>query len=74
MTPNDIEILLHCYSCAAPHPRKSAPSVIDSFENFVANGMLVQDLEYSADGDIYRTTDKGAAHVLNLCNTPMPEQ
>lgn len=74
MTPNDIEILIHCYSCAAPHPRKDAPAVEESFKRFVEDGLIIQDFEYSKDGDIYRTTDRGAAHVINLCSTPLPEQ
>lgn len=67
MTPNAIEILIHCHVSPTPHPRKSAPAVADELRSLEANG-LIEPLEAGA----YRTTARGAAHIEQLCQTPWP--
>lgn len=65
MTPNDIEILIHCYVSPVEHPRYEHNKKV--FESFIANGLIAD----RGDG-IYMTTDKGAAHVEQLCSIPFP--
>ena len=71
MTPNAIEILLHCHVCPLPHPLREAPAVASEIQSFLANGMI-EDEPGSPGG--YRTTDRGRLHVQQLCNTPWPKQ
>jgi hypothetical protein len=71
MTPNGIEILIHCYVSGTPHPRREAPAVKEQLENFEREGLITQ-LPGIDTG--YMTTDKGKAHVLQLCNTPLPRK
>lgn len=68
MTPNDIEILIHCYVTTTPHPRRDAPAVLEAFKMMAKNGLLVY------EGDRYVTTDRGRAHIAQLCQTPWPTQ
>ena len=70
MTPNDIEVLIHCYVSAAPHPRGEAPAVQEAYRDLRANGLIEQDVQLSH----YHTTDRGEAHVKLLCATPWPTQ
>ena len=68
-TPCNIEILLHCYCCPTRHPRHDAPSVAEAYQMYVDAGCIER---HGVDGDVYRTTDKGNAWVLALCNVRMP--
>ena len=65
MTPNDIEILIHCYVSPSIHPRYESNKTV--FGGFIADGLIVD----KGDG-IYQTTEKGACHVEQLCNLPLP--
>ena len=67
MTPNDIEILIHCHVSPTPHPRRDAGAVDGALKSFVCQGLIEQ-----RGSDIYYTTDKGAAHVAQLCSVPIP--
>ncbi len=67
MTPNDIEILLHCHTTPGVHPRIDAPYVRSAIDMFVSNGIIEQ-----REGDGYSTTSKGRALVEVLCSTPFP--
>ena len=69
MTPNDIEILIHCHTSSADHPRKGAPAVVLAFRGLEKNGLI----EW-CDRECYHTTDRGVAHVQVLCSTPWPEK
>jgi len=71
MTPNAIEILLHCHVCQLPHPRRDAPAVANEIQSFLANG-LIEDDPRSPGG--YRTTERGRLHVQQLCCMPWPKQ
>lgn len=66
MTPNAIEILIHCHVCPLPHPRKDAPAVRDELQSLRTNGLIEE-----SDGG-YQTTERGRAHIEQLCNTPWP--
>ena len=68
MTPNDIEILIHCHVSPAKHPRFDANRAV--FDSLVVNGLL----ERLIPSDDYVTTPKGAAHVGQLCALPWPHE
>jgi predicted transcriptional regulator len=69
MTPNAIEILLHCHVCSLPHPRRDAPAVWNELQSFLANGLIEE--EPGSPGG-YGTTLRGRLHVQQLCNTAWP--
>lgn len=68
MTPNDIEVLLHCHVCPNPHPRKGAPAVDEAIDMLLRRGMIT----HSVGGEYYTTTEGGRMLVDALCNTPFP--
>jgi len=65
MTPNDIEILIHCYVSPVKHPRYD--NIKDILESFVVDGLVVD-----KGNGIFHTTEKGAAHIRQLCSLPIP--
>lgn len=67
MTPSDIEVLLHIHVCPEPHPRESAPAVDAGITRLLGTGLI----EPLAVGK-YHTTDRGAAHIRQLCQLPFP--
>jgi len=69
MTPNDIEVLLHCYYSPEPHPRVDSTAVLESLRSMKQNGLIEP-----RDTDVYHTTDRGAAHVKQLCSLAWPVQ
>jgi hypothetical protein len=69
MTPNGIEVLLHCHTSPTPHPRVEARAVRDALAMLEDDGMIV-----SAPGTTYTTTSRGAAHVKQLCRLSLPTQ
>lgn len=71
MTPNGIEILIHCHVCPLPHPRREAPAVAEELDSFQRNG-LIEPLPGNFGG--FRTTDRGRAHIEQLCRTAWPIQ
>lgn len=70
MSPNDIEVLIHCHCGVGPHEREGAPAVRAAIARFIADGII--DLTPDAKGH-YHTTARGAALMAMLCTTPMPE-
>lgn len=69
-SPNNIEILIHCYTTPTAHPRIDAPAVIEAIGEFLESGCIVP----AAGKDQYRTTPKGDAWVKLLCNVEMPRE
>lgn len=69
MTPLEIEVLLHCYTCPAPHPRIEAPEVVRTIKTFESIGIIEKTW-----GDCYHTTERGKAMVRLLCSIPFPKQ
>lgn len=67
MTPNDIDVLLHCYVSPVVHPRIEAPAVQQTIARFVEQELIVR-----VNGSVYKTTPRGEAHVQQLCNLPLP--
>jgi len=72
MTPNDIEILIHCHCCPLPHPRCDSPAVKEALISFVNEGLVYVD--DSDEVDTYRTTPRGYAHLEQLCSLELPIQ
>ena len=71
MSPSDIEVLIHYHCCPAPHPRIEASAVKEITESYLYHGLIeANQNERFKDG--YKTTDKGAAHVEQLCKLPWP--
>lgn len=66
-TPNDIEILIHCYTCPAPHPRIEAGAVQETIKRFVSDGIIEQCGE-----EFYHTTEKGKAWLESILQVPYP--
>ena len=54
MTPNDIEVLLHCHVSPRVHPRADAPAVREALRRLEDN-MLIEKREH----DYYHTTSRG---------------
>jgi len=70
MTPNDIDVLLHCHCCPGEHPRIGAPAVDGAIEMLFGEGLI----ERSGEHGCYATTEKGRAHVRQICNLPFPQR
>lgn len=68
MTANDIDVLIHYYVCASPHPRISALAVRDSVNKFVKDGILVE-----TEMDEYDVTPKGTVFVDRILDVKYPE-
>jgi hypothetical protein len=66
VTPNLIEVLLHCYVSPEPHPRIHAPAVREALD-----WLHDRDLVY-AKSDRYATTVRGEAWIEMLLATPLP--
>jgi hypothetical protein len=75
MSPNDIEVLLHCHCTLVPHPRSDAPVIIQAITYFRKVGAIeLVEMEDPTEFefDVFATTRLGAAWVQAICNTPMP--
>lgn len=70
MTPNDIEVLIHCHCIDSPHPRLSAPAVQNALADFEQRGLICQGIR----ANTYMTTAGGSLFIEMLCNTPFPTQ
>ena len=72
MTPNDIEVLLHCHVSPQPHPRNNAPAVQAAIACFMRDELIepIVDCPQREGQEIYITTAKGKALVAKLCATP----
>ncbi len=69
MTPNDIEILIHCYVSPTAHPRFEAN--VDVIGQLV-NAKLIE--RCGEEPNVYTTTERGNAHIHQLCTTSWPVQ
>lgn len=68
MTPNDIEMLIYFHCSSSAHPRIDAPACQEAVRMMLCNDLIRH------SGRTFGTTDKGAAHLAQLCATPFPEQ
>jgi hypothetical protein len=69
MTPNDIEILIHCHVSPSKHPRADAPSVKDALKCL----QMMDLIEPLGEKGAYTTTGRGKAHMKQLQCLPLPE-
>lgn len=72
LTPNDLDVLIHFCVCPAPHERQSAPAVQESIKMFVDSGLLELSCGLTRNG--YIATEKGHAHLRQLCSIQFPSQ
>ena len=70
MTPNDIEVLLHCHVSPESHPRKDAPAVAQALKMLYANDLIMPDVK--GGPGCFNTTERGQKHIQQLCELPWP--
>ncbi len=70
LTPNDLEILIHCHVSPTLHPNINAPAVRETIDRFVKDGII----ESSYEGGYYNTTEKGKAWLTIILQTPHPRE
>lgn len=72
MTPLKLQILLHYYAMATDYRDGdlSAPAVAEAVQDFLAGDMLQRG--ENSWGAAYSITERGRAHVENLCRLPFP--
>ena len=68
MTPRDIDILLRCSMNAV---RMAGPSTILALTYLFEKGLVAL---VDESNETYSTTDKGEAHIHQLCNMGLPVQ
>lgn len=66
MTPQSIEILLSCYYGPANRPMGNHQAEV--FVSLVSDGLI------ETEDDYFVTTDRGRAHIQQLCSLPYPTQ
>jgi hypothetical protein len=73
VSPNDIEVLIHCHCNPTVHPRIDAPAVIEALSKFLKLEMVeVANEGAKLEHIYYHTTEKGAKYMEMLCCTPFP--
>ena len=68
MTPSDIEVLIHCHVSPSVHPRAEAPAVTEALKKMIDTGLIEKDVVNFG----FNTTDRGKAHIKQLCNLSLP--
>jgi len=75
-SPCDIEVLLHCYYSPEIHPKKDATAVQLSYALLELRGLIepqcFMDGVDTTNLNEYTTTERGRAHVQQLCTLPLP--
>ena len=69
LTPLHIKLLLHAYSHPEPWPHNGGCS--DEYEKHLVSAGLVK---IADDGGYYDCTEKGKAHVEQICTMQFPRQ
>ena len=70
MTPNEIEILIHCHTSPCVHPRIDVLAVNHAIEMLIDMGLIIKINKQ----DCYTTTLRGKAHIQQICNLEFPKQ
>ena len=70
MTPEEIEVLIHCHLSPTTHPRISEPVVQQAIRMFEAGGIIRKDSDLKG---IYHTTTIGKDFIRILCEIPFPK-
>lgn len=66
-TPNNLDVLMHCFVTAEPHPRRDAPAVIEAFRYLRDEGLIS-----IKHGEQPRVTEKGNFYIEHLLAQPFP--
>ncbi len=69
MNPNEIEVLIHCHYSREEHPRVHAAAVSGALSMWQEKG-CIEPNDYIKDR--YRITERGRAHIAQICNLPLP--
>lgn len=67
MTPYEITLLIHFHVSPALYQHVDAPIYQGTVDSFLQNDLIEQ-----RDGDSYHTTERGEAHIEQLCKTDWP--
>jgi len=70
-TPNNIEILIHYYTCPEPHPRFDSPAVKGAINRFIEDHIF--ELDHTKPSTI-RVSPKGKAWIKMILLTPYPKR
>jgi len=73
MTPEEIEVLMHCHVSPKVHPRISEPAVQQAIRMLEAGGIIRKDSDLQFIKGIYHTTTIGKDFIRILCEIPFPE-
>lgn len=63
-SPNNLDVLLHCYVTFESNPRNYAPAVQEAYSYLVTHGMLTGNHKITAKGEFY---------IKHLMAVPFPE-
>jgi hypothetical protein len=66
LCPAEVTFLLHCDGCVGRAANSFAPVIVDAIDWMLQEGLIEGCEEY------YRTTKRGRALVIAICNTPLP--
>ena len=70
MSPNDLEVLIHCYVSPNVHPRTGAPAVDEAIHKFLKDGIFCT----TEEKYVYRVSSKGQAWLNMILSTPYPQE
>ena len=74
ISPSNLELLLHYFHSAQPHPRVDAPAIQSGIAYLLMEDMIVARGEsFSGEPRRYQTTDKADAYIQHLLEIPFPE-
>lgn len=68
LTPTELDILVHFYVSAWPHPRCADLAVKEAIEAFIDDGVM-----HDING-VPTVTEKGDAWLQEILSTPQPRQ
>lgn len=69
MSPFKMDVLMHYYCMAVPHPKVMSKGVQEYIHDLVEDGVMIMDEE---SGTGFRMTEKGYAWIQMILDTPMP--
>ena len=70
MTPYELNILIHIYTIPVKFPHDSTNLYARTIKTFIGQGIII-----SANAESgYKLTEKGAAWLISILQTPMPIQ
>jgi len=73
LTPCEIEVLLHCYSCGVIHPRIHAPAIQQAINKFFDLECIKVIQDEKGELSHHETTTLGDAWVKSIMSVKMPK-